>query len=220
NGCHAFDIVAFLFGTVTRVHATRLKPLQSLSVEDSATILVSAGRGLVGRIDLSWSLSTGRESYVTVYGSEGTIAVGWHGSHLRPAGHPPVQIGKGYDKAEAHRNMLESFSALVAGSGAPWISPGECLRTVAAVEAAYSSLSSGGWVAVDMARMRAPRPAFEASAGLGPVWTGPASTRPRPGRAVCRSVAARRSGTACTCVVRRRSATTASSGRRPTSPTG
>src|SRR5262245_52772221 len=164
NGCHAFDIVAFLFGTVTRVHATRLKPLQTLSVEDSATILVSAGRGLVGRIDLSWSLSTGRESYVTVYGSEGTIAVGWHGSHLRAAGRPPVQIGRGYDKTEAHRFMLESFGALVAGNGAPWISPGECLRTVAAVEAAYRSLSSGGWVAVDMTRMRTPRPALEASA--------------------------------------------------------
>jgi predicted dehydrogenase len=164
NGCHAFDIVAFLFGTVSRVHATRLKPLQDLSVEDSATILVSAGRGLVGRIDLSWSLSTGRGSYVTVYGSEGTIEVGWRGSCLRPVGRPPVQIGTGYDKAEAHRRMLASFSALVAGAASPWISPGECLRTVAAVEAAYRSLNSGAWVQVDMARMRARRPSLEASA--------------------------------------------------------
>ena len=164
NGCHAFDIVAFLFGTVSRVHATRLKPVQNLPVEDSATILVSAGRGLVGRIDLSWSLSTGRESYVTVYGSEGTIEVGWRGSRLRPTGRPPIEIGPGYDKGEAHRRMLESFSALVAGESAPWISPGECLRTVAAVEAAYRSLRSGGWVAVDMAQVRPHRPALEASA--------------------------------------------------------
>jgi len=164
NGCHAFDIVAFLFGTVSRVHATRLKPVQTLSVEDSATILVSAGRGLVGRIDLSWSLSTGRESYVTVYGSEGTIEVGWRTSRLRPVGRPPEEIGTGYDKADAHRRMLGAFSALVDGDVAPWISPGECLRTVAAVEAAYVSLRSGGWVPVEMARVRAHRPVFEASA--------------------------------------------------------
>ena len=164
NGCHAFDIVAFLFGTVSRVHATRLKPVQNLPVEDSATILVAAGRGLVGRIDLSWSLSTGRESYVTVYGSEGTIEVGWRGSRLRRTGRPPMEIGPGYDKGVAHRRMLESFSAVVAAGATPWISPGECLRTVAAVEAAYRSLRSGGWVAVDVARVRPHRRAFEASA--------------------------------------------------------
>ncbi|TMA78992.1 MAG: Gfo/Idh/MocA family oxidoreductase [Deltaproteobacteria bacterium] len=133
-------------------------------IEDSATILVSASRGLVGRIDLSWSLNTGRESFVTVYGSGGTIEVGWRGSQLRQAGRPPVAIGTGYDKAEAHRRMLASFQALVAGDAPPWISAGECLRTVAAVEAAYVSLRSGSWVQVDMRRARERRPAFEASA--------------------------------------------------------
>ena len=164
NGCHAFDIVAFLFGTVSRVLATRLKPLQDIGVEDSATILVSAGRGLVGRIDLSWSLNTGRESFVTVYGSGGTIEVGWRGSQLRRPGRSPVAIGTGYDKGEAHRRMLASFQALVAGDTPPWISAGECLRTVAAVEAAYLSLRSENWVQVDMRRTRERRPALEASA--------------------------------------------------------
>jgi UDP-N-acetylglucosamine 3-dehydrogenase len=167
NGCHAFDIVAFLFGTVARVHATRLKSLQSIAVEDSATILVAAGRGLIGRIDLSWSLATGRETYVTVYGSRGTIEVGWRGSRLRVAGRPTVQIGSGYDKGDAHRRMMTAFRDLALGNAVgPWITPGECLRTVAAVEAAYQSLRSGGWVSVDMMGMREsrPQPAAEASA--------------------------------------------------------
>ena len=164
NGCHAFDIVAFLFGTVSRVLATRLKALQNITVEDSATVLVGAARGLVGRIDLSWSLATGRETYVTVYGSKGTIEVGWRGSRLRPAGGPDQPIGTGYDKNEAHRLMLTAFRDLVAGKVRPWITPGECLRTVAAVEAAYRSLRSGGWVNVDMMGMREVRMAQEASA--------------------------------------------------------
>jgi len=154
NGCHAFDIVAFLFGTVARVHATRLKPVQAIAVEDSATVLVAASGGLVGRIDLSWSLATGRETYVTIYGSAGTIEVGWRGSRLRPANGPAEPIGPGYDKGEAHRLMVAAFRDLVAGKAPPWISPGEMLRTIAAVEAAYRSLRSGGWTAVDMLGLR------------------------------------------------------------------
>lgn len=166
NGCHAFDIVAFLFGTVSRVLATRLKPLQNINVEDSATVLVGAARGLVGRIDLSWSLATGRETYVTVYGSKGTIEVGWRGSRLRPAGAPDQPFGTGYNKNQAHELMLASFRDLVAGETRPWITPGECLRTVAAVEAAYRSLRAGGWINVDMMGMREARTAAakEASA--------------------------------------------------------
>lgn len=159
NGCHAFDIVAFLFGTVSRVHATRLKPLQNIGVEDSATVLVAAGQGLIGRIDLSWSLETGRETYVTVYGSKGTIEVGWRGSRLRPVGGEPEEIGPGYSRADAHRRMLRAFRDLIVGVGQPWITPGECMRTVAAVDAAYRSMRTGGWVRVDMLGMRDPAPA-------------------------------------------------------------
>lgn len=149
NGCHAFDIVSFLFGTVTRVQATRLKPVQNIPVEDSATILCSAGRGLIGRIELSWSLQTGRETYVTIYGSKGTIEIGWRGSRLKVAGQPPQDIGPGYDKNLAHQRMMRTFVEVVRGHGEPWITPGEGLRTQAAVEAAYASLRSGGWVPVD-----------------------------------------------------------------------
>jgi len=164
NGCHAFDIVAFLFGSVTRVHATRLKQVQALSVEDSATVLVAAGHGLIGRIDLSWSLATGRPTYVTVYGSRGTLEVGWRGSRLVREGQAPEVIGPGYDRQDAHRRMLLAFADLVDGMGRPWISPGECVRTVAAVEAAYRSVASGGWVTVDMMGMRENRGPREARA--------------------------------------------------------
>jgi predicted dehydrogenase len=157
NGCHAFDVVAYLFGTVTRVLATRLKQVQEMGVEDSATLLVAAGKGLIGRIEVSWSLATGRASYITVYGSKGTIEVGWKGSYLREAGKAPVEIGPGYDKNDAHRRMFGRFAGLVRGEGRPWITAGECLRTVAAVDAAYRSLAWGGWVQVDMVGMRTAR---------------------------------------------------------------
>src|SRR4029453_2491953 len=150
NGCHAFDIVAFLFGTVTRVHATCLKPLQALPVEDSATVLVEVTRGLIGRIDLSWSLATQRETYMMIHGTEGSIDLGWRQSRLRLHGRRPRLLNAGrYDKHASHAPMMQAFVGGTAGKRRPWISPGECLRTVAAVEAAYHSVRSGGWVPVD-----------------------------------------------------------------------
>jgi predicted dehydrogenase len=158
NGCHAFDIVAFLFGTVTRVLATRLKPLQPIDVEDSATLLVAAD-GLIGRIDVSWSLVTERPTYVMVHGSKGRLEVGWRGSHVHVFGRPPEPIGSSsYDKHASHVAMMQAFLDVLRGTREPWITPAECLRTVAAVEASYGSLESGGWIPVDPMGVCEPMP--------------------------------------------------------------
>ncbi len=149
NGCHAFDVVGFLLGAVTRVHATRLERAQAIGVEDSATLLVEVEHGLIGRIELSWSLATQRETYVMVHGTEGSIDIGWRQSRLRLHRRPPRTLLAGaYDKQASHVAMVHAFRAVVAGARPPWITPAECLRTVAAVEASYRSLRSGGWAPV------------------------------------------------------------------------
>jgi predicted dehydrogenase len=145
NGCHAIDLVAFLFGPVSRVQATLLKPLQRLEVEDSVTIQMEAGDGVIGRADVSWSLSIGRESYLVVHGSRGTIEVGWSASRIKPPGQDWRAIGGGYDKIAAHRRMATCFADVVVNGGERWISALECLQNVAVVDAAYRSMQSGGW---------------------------------------------------------------------------
>jgi predicted dehydrogenase len=154
NGCHAFDIVSYLFGSVTRVQANLHKPQQRLTVEDGATIQVRAGDGIVGKLDVSWSLSTGRDSYVTVYGAKGTIEIGWRSSRVKVGTGDWEPLGGAYDKIDAHRRMLTCFVDACSGKETAWISTVECLRTVAAVEAAYRSIHSGGWEWVDMKGMR------------------------------------------------------------------
>ena len=150
NGGHAFDIVGFLFGPVTRVQATRLKPAQRLAVEDSATVMVEVANGLIGRIDLSWSLPTRRATYLMIHGTEGSLDVGWHTSCLRLKGQEPRPLHVGlYDRHASHVAMMYAFLGVVSGTRRPWITPGECLRTVAAVEASYRSLRSGRWIPVD-----------------------------------------------------------------------
>jgi predicted dehydrogenase len=154
NGCHALDIVSFLFGSIRRIQATRLRALQPLAVEDSATLQVWAGDGVVGRVDVSWSLATPRDSYLVVHGARGSLEVGWQGARLKRAGQPWEDIGGAYDKLGAHRAMLERFVAAIHDGAEPWISGAQCLQVVAAVDAAYRSLESGSseWVAIQGAR--------------------------------------------------------------------
>jgi predicted dehydrogenase len=150
NGCHALDIVSYLFGNIRRVHATRLRRLQPIEVEDSATLQVWAGDGVVGKIDVSWSLPAARDSYLVLQGSRAAIEVGWKGAFLRRTGEPPRAVGGAYDKLAAHQSMQRGFIGAIGNGTAPWISASECLQVTAAVDAAYRSLESGSteWVAI------------------------------------------------------------------------
>jgi predicted dehydrogenase len=150
NGSHAFDLVAFLLGPLASVNATRLKAGQALAVEDSASVMVELASGLIGRVDLSWSLATQRETYVMVHGTRGTLDIGWRQSRLRVTGQEPRVLHAGlYDRHASHVTMMNAFVEVVRGARPPWITPGECLRAVAAVDAAYRSLRSGRWVPVE-----------------------------------------------------------------------
>lgn len=154
NGCHALDITAYLFGDIRRIQATRLRALQALAVEDSAALQVWAGDGVVGRVDVSWSLATPRDSYLVVHGAEGSLEVGWQGARCKTRGGAWEGIGGAYDKLAAHRAMLGAFVEAIHGTAPGWISARECLQVVAAVDAAYRSLESGNseWVAIQGAR--------------------------------------------------------------------
>ena len=109
-----------------------------------------AGDGVVGRVDLSWSLAPPRDSYLVVHGSRGSIEVGWQGARLKRIGEDWRVIGGAYDKLGAHRAMMSRFVASIENGAEPWITASECLQAVAAVDAAYRSLQSGlaEWVAI------------------------------------------------------------------------
>lgn len=143
NGSHAFDLIAYLFGPIHRVHATRLRAVQPLAVEDSAVLRVWAGDGVIGTVDLSWSVSLLADRYLSVACSHGTIEVGWQGARLQCNGTPPTALGGAYDRRIAHRAMHARFAAAVRERATPWISSFECLQVAAALDAAYRSLDSG-----------------------------------------------------------------------------
>ena len=58
---------------------------------------------MLGSVDLSWSVDKATDAYLTLYGSQGTISVGWTGARYRQVGSPDfVEFGEGYDKFVVH----------------------------------------------------------------------------------------------------------------------
>jgi predicted dehydrogenase len=149
NGTHSVDIARYFLGPVVQVLAIEGKRVQGLAVEDTVHLQVRTADDLLGSIDLSWSYDTVNDSYLEIYGSYGTVKVGWQESCYRQAsGNDWVPFGRGYDKIECMRSQVESFCRAVRREAPLAITPDDMLASVLVIEAAYESLASGEWTAV------------------------------------------------------------------------
>lgn len=149
NGSHALDLVEFLFGSPSAVHAFPLSPSSLLNVEDNARLDVTTTGGVRGEIVLSWKAQPSSDFYITIHGTQGTIAIGWKASFFSWINAAPVQIGTGYEKNAAHVAMTSSFRDLMRGVSNGWITPEECLSNSASIDACYRSLAGGHRVPVE-----------------------------------------------------------------------
>ena len=96
--------------------AVEAKRIQNLEVEDTATMLLRTADGVLGTVDLSWSVDKATDAYLTLYGSQGTISVGWQGARYRQVSSPEwVEFGDGYDKVSCMVSQVENFCAAIRG---------------------------------------------------------------------------------------------------------
>jgi predicted dehydrogenase len=150
HGTHSVDIARYFLGSITEVMAVEAKRVQQVPVEDTAQMFVRSADGVCGTIDLSWSIDMQADRYIGIYGSRGTINVGWHQSKYRPASGPDwITFGRGYDKIQAMRGQVANFCAALQGREELLITAEDAVASVAVIEAAYRSLDHGGWVPVD-----------------------------------------------------------------------
>jgi predicted dehydrogenase len=150
NGTHSVDIARYFLGSIDEVMAVEARRVQDLPVEDTAQMFIRSGDGVCGTIDLSWSVDMQFDRYISIYGSEGTIHVGWHESTYRiGSGGDWTRFGRGYDKLQAMRAQLENFCQAVQGREELLITAEDALASVAVIEAAYASMASSAWVSVD-----------------------------------------------------------------------
>jgi predicted dehydrogenase len=149
NGTHSVDIVRYFLGPIAEVMAVEGKRIQRLAVEDTASVLLRTPDGVLGTVDLSWSVNRVTDSYLTLYGSEGTISVGWKGARYRQASSPEwVEFGHGYDKKACMGAQVENFVTAIRDDTAVAVTADDAIASVAVIEAAYASLERSDWISV------------------------------------------------------------------------
>jgi len=166
NGTHSVDILRYFLGPIVEVLAVEGRRVQTLAVEDTVQLFARAASGARGTIDLSWSLDKERDSYIEIYGSNGTVRVGWKGSKFRQAtSRDWVVFGSGYDKIAAMQAQVENFCRALRNHEPLVITVEDAIASVAVIEKAYRSLDSSRWVRVsDGEAIRPPNAAVERTA--------------------------------------------------------
>ena len=149
NGPHSVDIARCLLGPIERVHALAAPPIQDLGVEDTARLHFLTRAGAFGSVDLSWSVDKAGEDYVKVYGTGGTLLLGWQSSRSRKTGDSEwTRFGSGYQKATAFADLISNFVGVILGTASPRIEMEDALASVEVIEAAYRSLAQDTWASV------------------------------------------------------------------------
>jgi len=146
NGTHAVDILRYFLGNLRDVQIVEGLRIQGLDVEDTVRLFVHNDNGVMGSSDLSWSIDKELESFLRIYGSEGTIVVGWAESKYRRRDRPQWQtFGNGYDKVQAFRSQIENFCDALEGRCELVITPRDALASVEVIRAAYAALERARW---------------------------------------------------------------------------
>lgn len=149
NGAHSVDLMRLFLGPLVDVQIVEGPRSQGLAVEETVRLFVRNVDGALGSIELSWSLGKEADSYLTLYGTEGVIIVGWKESRYRSAANAEwVSFGTGYDKVQAFRSQIESFARAIRGENALRIGIEDALASVEVIEAAYRALHGSQWTAV------------------------------------------------------------------------
>jgi predicted dehydrogenase len=149
NGTHSVDIIRYFLGPIAEVMAVEGKRVQGLQVEDTARIFVRSQSGVMGSIDLSWSLNKEIDSYIDVYGSQGTVRVGWKQSKYRQSSSPDwIVFGNGYNKVQAMGSQIKNFAKALLGEEKLLITGADAIASVEVIESAYRSMRDSHWTPV------------------------------------------------------------------------
>jgi predicted dehydrogenase len=144
------DILRYFLGPLVEIQTIEGRRVQDIPVEDTVRVFVRSAAGVMGSIDLSWSLNKELPYYISVYGSGGTVHVGWKESKFRRADDKEWTVfGSGYEKVQAFRSQIDNFVRSIQGCELPLISLADALASVEVIDAAYDAMWRAAWVAVD-----------------------------------------------------------------------
>ena len=150
NGTHSVDLIRHFLGPIDSVQAIEGKRMQDVPVEDSVTVFCRSRSGVTCTVDLSWSLNKELPTYLSVYGSEGALRLGWKGGQVKGRGDDDwVPFGSGYGKVAAFAAQVQDFVGAARGEHHAEVSMQDALASVRVIEAAYRSIRSNRWQPVN-----------------------------------------------------------------------
>ncbi|MFP7754075.1 Gfo/Idh/MocA family protein [Thermodesulfobacteriota bacterium B35] len=149
NGTHSVDIIRYLLGPISQVQVVEGKRVQHLDVEDTVQIFARTDSGALCTVDLSWTFNKELDTFIQIYGSQGTVRVGWQESKYRQPNSDWIGFGTGYNKMDCFKNMLINFCNSITGKELSRIGPADALASVQVIESAYKSLGSVNWIAIE-----------------------------------------------------------------------
>ncbi|MDH3530089.1 MAG: Gfo/Idh/MocA family oxidoreductase [Acidobacteriota bacterium] len=146
NGTHSVDIIRYFLGPISEVLAVETGATQGLPVDENVKLLAKTADGVTASVDLTWGINKELPNFISVYGTRGTLHVGWAESKYRSTSNPDWTVfGKGYDKVQAFRSKIENFRKAVFGKEELLIKPTDALASVEVIEAAYRSINQNHW---------------------------------------------------------------------------
>jgi Predicted dehydrogenases and related proteins len=146
NGTHSVDIIRYFLGAIEEVLAVETSGTQNLNVDENVKLLAKTAGGVVASVDLTWGINKELPNFISIYGTNGTLHIGWRESKYKLNSNPDWTVfGKGYDKLQAFRAKIENFSNAILGTEELLIKPADALASVEVIEAAYKSLNQKLW---------------------------------------------------------------------------
>ena len=149
NGTHSVDLTRYFLGPIAELQVVEGRRVQDIPVEDTVRIFIRSTSGVMGTIDLSWSLNKELPNYVSVYGSGGTLHVGWKESKFRRSSDAEWTVfGSGYDKLQAFGSQIDNFVRSIRGEEPALITLRDALASVEVIDAAYDAMWRANWAPV------------------------------------------------------------------------
>ncbi len=146
NGTHSVDIIRYFLGAITDVLALETSGTQDLSVDENVKLLAKTENGVAASVDLTWGINKELPNFISIYGTNGTLHIGWRESKYKLNSSPDWTIfGTGYDKVQAFRAKIENFRNAILDGEELLTKPEDALASVEVIEAAYKSLNQNLW---------------------------------------------------------------------------
>ena len=139
---HSLDIFRVLAGDIVRVDGA-ISTTLDIQVEDSAALLVTSDRGVMGALMCSW-VTPVSEAAVRVWGTEGEAVIDYataDGARYRLAGEADWTVLP-FDTPDRFVRQAEAFLTCVRTGAAPNPGPADGLAVMRAIEAGYRSARS------------------------------------------------------------------------------